>query len=186
MRVFWLFSGFLMIAALVIAGCVNDPTGVLLGKDTSQEISGTIEPVASGTSTSSGTWVLWREIPLDKPKGWAYSMNRPNLDQRYFRDLKVEVSADAPVNVRFVTLKQCDEYQKEYDRIQKENSAYYNPSYDYKNPTIFDPQRSGYVKFFQAISDTSVEAHGSEELVFILEPFSSLPVKGTMKVYYQP
>lgn len=213
MKKFYFVAVVFIILTLLTAGCMLDPTGVVIGKNSGPTIAGTPAPAPSVTTSSpapvptktstgvaiapvlsvttqppsaaSGSdWILWREIPLDKNE-WVYSMNRPNLDQRYFKDLKVEISTDLPVNVRFVTLKQCDEYTNEYDRYVKENSAYYNKSYDYLNPTTFNRERSGYVKFFQGISDTSVEAHGSEELVFILEPVSNLPVKGTMKIYYK-
>ncbi|MDO9034752.1 MAG: hypothetical protein Q7U51_06075 [Methanoregula sp.] len=204
MRIFGFCAIVLIFISLVLSGCVYDPTGVVLGKNAEPRLSGTpvpastatmVSPVSTPTTPSSGvaippvltitkqtqapasgtSWILWREIPLDEPKGWTYSMNRPNLDQRYFRNLKVELSADAPVNVRFVTLKQYDAYMEEYSKV-----------YEYRTSPSFNRDSVGYVKFFQAVTDTSVEAHGTEEIVFFLEPFSNMPVKGTMKVYYQP
>lgn len=100
-------------------------------------------------------------------------MNRPNLDQRYFKDLKVEIDTDAPVDVRFVTLQQCDDYQEAWENYFVKKTA-----------ESFNPDNIGYVDFFSGISSGNVESHGKEGIVIIIEPHEGMPAKGTMKMYY--
>lgn len=168
MKLIGIITGLLLFSAIFISGCTSDPTGVL-GDDTMQEIS---EVIVSADSATGPDWVLWREEEVDLVKG-GYSMNRPNLDQVYFKDLKVEVDTDAPVDVRFVTLQQCDDYQ-----------AAWNDYYVKETADSFNPDDIGYVDFFSGISSGSVEGHGNEDIVIILETHGEMPAKGTIKMYY--
>jgi len=168
MKSIWIITGLILFSAILISGCTSDPTGVLY-ESGEVEISGELVPAES--SGDSG-WVLWREEEVDLVKG-GYSMNRPNLDQVYFSDLKVEVDTDAPVDVRFVTLQQCDDYQGAWDDY-----------YMRKTADSFDPDAIGYVDFFSGISDASVESRGNEDIVIIIEPHDDMPAKGTVKMYY--
>ncbi len=181
MKHFGLFAGLLMATALVIAGCSSiDPTGVIMGEQTGSEQSGTpvqapsqtITPGSSGTSAAGGNWILWRETPLETGKGGAL-FQRPNLDQRYFKDLKVEVATDNPIDVRFVTLKQNEEYEKALDAYRK------------RTTTSFDRDAAGSVALHSGISTGSVEEHNDMEMVLIFEPHNDQPAKGTVKIYYQ-
>jgi hypothetical protein len=203
MKAFYLVAALLLLIVLGSAGCTYDPTGVVLGKNVEPTLSGTpvpvlttvspaltretqsagvaIPPVVSMTTQtqapSTGTdWVFWRESDIDIQKG-GYSMERPNLDQKYFKNLKVEVSTDAPVVVRFTTLKQADDYQKAW-----------NNYYVTKTASSFNPQDVGWVRIFDRVSGGSletVEAHGEDEMVIFIEPNLDQPAKGTMKIYYK-
>ncbi len=188
------------------SGCTLDPTGAGLGKDVEKAISDipvslptvtiplpaatsgapsptmTTAPVSTGTvsAPSSGTagsdWIFWREESIYLKKG-GYSSQRPNLDGTYFRDLKVEVTTDAPVDVRFVTLAQSTAYENGWDDY-----------YVKKTATSFNPQNVGYVRIFDGVSGgstESVEAHGNEEIVIFVEPHVDMTAQGTMKIYYK-
>ena len=181
MKGFYLLAGLLMAAALVIAGCSSiDPTGVVVGKQTGPGQSGTPVPApsgtitfgSSGTSAAAGSWILWREEPIETGKGRAL-FQRPNLNQRYFKDLKVEVTTDNPIDVRFVTLKQNEDYEKALN------------SYRMGTITSFDRNAAGSVALHSGISTGSVEEHNNEEMVLIFEPHEDLAAKGTIKMYYQ-
>lgn len=161
-------AALLMILTIVFSGCITDPTGVL-GDDNIQEISNIL--VYDDTSKEK-SWVLWREEEIDIGKN-GYSMQRPNLDQVYFKDLKVDVDTDNPIDVRFITLKQCEEYQKAWD-------AYYVK----KTASSFNPGNIGYVDYYGSVYDDSVEGHGDENIVIIIEPQGSTPAKGTIRIYY--
>lgn len=174
MKGFLVIAGLVMIALLVVSGCTNDPTGVLMGSGGEPEVSGT--PVPAGGSTSAvpgGDWIFWRESQIDLGKR-GYSMERPNLDQRYFRDLKVEVATNAPVDVRFVTLAQSDAYQDAW-----------RDYFELRTASSFDADAAGYVKKFSGVNSGSVEAHGSEAIVIFIEPHAGQPAKGSVKMYYK-
>lgn len=174
MKILGFFAGLLLVAALLISGCTYDPSGVTLGKNTGPEISGTIAPVTSGTPEVGGNWVFWRESGINTQKG-GYSYERPNINQKYFKDLKVEIKTDAPVDVRFVTLKQADDYMEGWKKY-----------YEYETAPSFDRNDAGFIKFYSGVSDGSVEAHGDEGLIIFIEPHLNKPAKGTMKIYYKP
>lgn len=164
-------GGFLLIVAILTAGCTDDPTGDL-GDDMLNEISDVLVPADSSVGKN---WVFWREVDdIDLTKG-GYLMQRPNLNQKYFKNLNVEMNTDAPVDVRFVTLKQSDEYHKAW-------SAYYSQ----KTASSFSPEEIGYVAYHPAVSGGSVEAHGDENIVIIIELTGSNTAKGSMKMYYTP
>jgi len=168
MKLTGIIAGLILLFALMVAGCTSDPTGVLYesGED---NILGELVPAKSAGDSG---WILWREEQVDIVKN-GYSMNRPNLDQRYFKDLKVEIDTDAPVDVRFVTLQQCDDYQAAWDDYYVRGTA-----------DSFNPESVGYTDFFSGISSGSVESHGNKEIVIIIEPHDGMPAKGTMKMYY--
>ncbi len=174
MKDFLVIAGLVIVALLAVAGCLSDPTGVLMGSNGGSEVSG--KPIPAGGSTSAapgGDWVFWRESQIELGKR-GYSMERPNLDQRYFKDLKVEVATDAPVDVRFVTLAQSDAYQDAW-----------RDYYELKTASSFDADAAGYVKKFSGVSSGSVEAHGSESIVIFIEPHAAQPAKGSVKMYYK-
>ena len=168
MKVFGIIAALLLFSAILISGCTSDPTGVLY-EGSEDQISGELIPA---DSSKSSDWVLWREEEIDIVKS-GYSMNRPNLDQNYFSDLKVEVDTDSPVDVRFVTLQQCDDYQEAWDNY-----------YVKKTADSFNPDNIGYVDFFSGISDGSVESHGNEDIVIIIEAHDGTPAKGMIMMYY--
>ena len=174
MKGFLVIAGLVMIAFLTVAGCLSDPTGVLMGSGEESEVSGTLVPAGVSTSAApGGDWVFWRESQIELGKR-GYSMERPNLDQRYFNDLKVEVATDAPVDVRFVTLAQSDAYQDAW-----------RDYYELRTASSFDADAAGYVKKFSGVSSGSVEAHGSEPIVIYIEPHAGQPAKGYVKMYYK-
>jgi len=174
MKMFHLIVIACISASLMAAGCISDPTGALAGRSDGPEAGATIVSGAPHTATpaGSGAWKFWREEPVDIRKG-GYSMNRPNLDSRYFRNLKVEVSTSAPVTVRFVTLEQSDAYQKAWSDFYERQTA---PS--------FDPDSVGHVEVFRGISQGSVEAEGSEPVVIFIEPHEGVAATGTIRMYY--
>jgi hypothetical protein len=175
MRLFHLVVIACISASLVTAGCISDPTGTLAGRSESPKTGSTIvsAPPHSATPAGSDAWIFWREEPVDIRKG-GYSMNRPNLDSRYFRDLKVEVATSAPVTVRFVTLEQSDAYQKAWSDFYERQTA-----------SSFDPDSVGHVEGFRGISQGSVEAQGSEPIVIFIEPHEGVPATGTFRMYYR-
>jgi hypothetical protein len=174
MKGFLVIAGLVMIALLAVAGCTNDPAGVIMGSGGGPEVTGTLVTAGGGTSAApGGDWIFWRESQIELGKQ-GYSMERPNLDQRYFKDLKVEVATDAPVDVRFVTLAQSDAYQDAYRNF-----------YELRTASSFDPDAAGYVKKFSAVNSGSVEAHGSEAIVIYIEPHAEQPAKGSVKMYYK-
>jgi hypothetical protein len=178
MNIFWIFTGLLLVAAVAITGCttssLEDIDTDQLAGDIRSEISGVIAPETSVTSESNRNWVLWSEVGIGISKG-GYSYTRPNDDQRLFKDLKVTIEADGPVDIRFTTLKQSEDYMNGWRNF-----------HEYETTSSFNPQDVGYVKIYEGISEGSVEAHSDEGLIIFIEPHLDKPAKGTMKIYYKP
>jgi hypothetical protein len=201
MKKFYLIAAVLIVIALVTAGCTYDPTGVVLGKNAEPTLSGTPVPAStimvspaptpktpspgvpipsesSGTiqsfASGSGTdWVFWREDNIDIRKGGYLTISSAN--DMVLKNLKVTIATDAPVDVRFTTIKQSVDYLYGWKKYYSDETA---PS--------FDRNDAGYIKFYSGISDGNVEAQGDEGLVIFIEPHLDKPAKGTMKTYYKP
>lgn len=175
MKTFYLIAIAVITASLIAAGCTYDPTGTLAGRSDGPDIGATVVPAGTGATTpaGSGEWVFWREEPVEIRKS-GYSMNRPNLDSRYFQNLKLDVATSAPVDVRFVTLEQSNAYQTAWSDYHERQTT-----------SSFDPDSVGHVAVFRGISSGSVEAHGSEPIVIFIESHAGTPSTGTIRMYYQ-